>query len=169
MMLVFPLSILAFTGDITNDPTQLVDKYLSLDSRGARLDVHSFEVLTPYIAWKEEPAWGQVVVISKYEVVEDVTQWDIINSMEAFIPVTFDVVGTMYWETATFLPESYTEVRRFHVKAIENQWRIAAPQLPPHVGKKRLIDFVRLEQFQEADAARKASLQKLEEQLGQVH
>ena len=168
-MLVLPSSTIAFTGDITNDPSKLVQKYLSLDSRGARLNVHSFEVLTPYIAWKEEPAWGQVVVISKYEVMEDVTQWEIINSMEAFIPVTFHVVGTMYWEAANFLPETYKEVRRFHVKAIDNQWRIAAPQLPPHVGKKRLIDYVRLERFQETDEARKASLQELEEQLGQVH
>ena len=169
LILVFPLSTVAFTGDITNDPSKLVEKYLSLDSRGARLDAQSFEVLTPYTAWKEEPVWGRVVVISKYEVIGDVTQWQIISSMEAFIPVTFQVVGIMYWETATFLPESYVELRHFQVKAVDNQWRIVAPQLPPHVGRRRLLDFVRLGRLQEADESRKVALQALEEQLGQVH
>lgn len=168
-MVVSPLSTLALTGNITNDPSKLVEKYLSLDSRGARLEAQSSEVLTPYTAWNEEPAWGQIVVISEYHVIEDVTQWQILNSMEAFIPVTFQVVGTLYRETATFLPESYKEVRHFHIKAIDNQWRIVAPQLAPHVGRKRLRDYVRLERLQEGDESRKMALQKLEEQLGEVH
>ena len=165
VMVVSPIPTIAFTADITNDPSKLVEKYLSLDSRGARLDAQSFEVLAPYTSWKEEPVWGRVIVISKYEVIEDVTQWQIISNMEAFIPVMFQVVGTMYWETATFLPESYTELRHIHVKAVHDQWRIVAPQLPPHVGRKRLLDYVRLVRLEEAEESRKIVLQSLEKQL----
>jgi len=167
-MLVSPQSTSALTGDITHDPSKIVERYLSLDSRGARLNARSFEVLQPYIAWKEEPTWGWVVVISKYEVIDDVTQWKIINKLEALIPVTYQVVGTMYWETATFSPESYNETRQFHIKEIQNQWKIVAPQIPPHVGRNRLLDYVRLEGLNEVSEVKKAALRRLEEHLGKV-
>jgi hypothetical protein len=168
IMLVSPPWTLALTGDITHDPSKIVKKYLSLDSRGARLDAHSFEVLRPYISWKEEPAWGSVVVISKFEVVEDVTQWKIIGKLEAFIPVTYQVVGYMNWETASFYPESHSETQQFHIKEFQNRWKIVAPQIRPHVGRNRLIDYVRLERLNEQSERKKAALRRLEEQLAKV-
>ena len=166
--LCFPIDLLAFTGEIDGDPSQVVDKYLSLDKRGARLAAHSQEVLTPYVSWIEEPAWGRIVVISKYHVIEDVTQWEILTDTEMLIPVTFDVIGVMYWETATFLPQSQVALEYFHVKAIHERWRIVAPQLPPHVGQKRLIDFIRLTQLEESLEPKKMMLQHLREQLEQT-
>jgi hypothetical protein len=167
-VLVSPHSTSALTGDITHDPSKIVERYLSLDSRGARLNARSFEVLRPYITWKEEPAWGSVVVISKYEVSEDVTQWKIINKLEALIPVTYRVVGYMNWETASFYAESFDETKQFHIKEIQNQWKIIAPQIRPHVGRNRLLDYVRLERLNEVSEVKKAALRRLEEQLGKV-
>ncbi len=164
----FPVEVLAFSGDIKNDPSQVVEKYVSLDKRGARLQVNSQEVLAPFVIWTEEPVWGRVVVISEYRVIEDVTQWEILTSTEALIPVTFHVLGTMYWETATFLPEAQIYLEYFHIKAIHERWRIIAPQLPPHVGRKRLLDFIRLEELHESEEARKTSLQHLREQIAKA-
>ena len=65
---------LAFNGHITQDPTKLLDKYLSLDKKGARLEAYSTEVLKPFVAWREEPVWGQVVIIAEYHIIEDVSQ-----------------------------------------------------------------------------------------------
>ena len=166
--LVYLCESFALTGDITNDPAQLVHKYLSLDKRGARLEAYSFKVLTPYITWEEEPAWGRIVVISDYEVIDDVTRWEIINSMETLIPVTFEIVGTMHWETATFWPESRMELEHFHVKANDDRWQITGPQLPPHVGTSRLLDYVRLAQLGEVNETRKATLQRLQQELEKV-
>jgi hypothetical protein len=168
MMLLAPQSTSALTGDITQDPSKIVEKYVSLDSRGARLEARSFEVLRPYINWNEEPAWGSIVVISDYQVIEDVTQWNIINKLETFIPVTYQVVGYMNWVTASFYPESTKETQQFHIKEFENQWRIVAPLIRPHVGKNRLLDYVRLERLNEESEERKAILRRLEEQLGKV-
>ena len=168
MILVFPQSTSALMGDITNDPSRIVEKYLSLDSRGARLNARSFEVLRPYINWKDEPAWGSVVVISKYEVIEDVTQWKIINKLEALIPVTYQIVGYMNWETASFYAESHNETKQFHIKEIQNQWKIIAPLIRPHVGRNRLMDFVRMERLNEVSEVKKAALRRLEKQLGKV-
>ncbi|GJL54238.1 MAG: hypothetical protein NPIRA02_13700 [Nitrospirales bacterium] len=158
----------AFSGDIKNDPSRFLEKYLSLDKRGARLEVDSQEVLAPFVSWTEEPAWGRVVVISEFQVIEDVGQWEILSSTEMLIPVTFEVVGTMYWETATFLPEPQKYLEYYHVKAIHERWRIVGPQLPPHVGKKRLVNFIRLAQLQEPDDMRKKKFQQLREQLTQA-
>lgn len=163
-----PNLLWAFTGDITKDPSELVRKYLSLDKRGARLEAQSVSVTAPYVAWEEEPVWGRVVVIRGYEVITDPTQWQIVNSMEVFIPVTFDVVGTMHWGTATFSLEPSTELIYFHIKALQNQWKIIAPQLPPHVGQKRLRDYVRHAWLQESESSRKRVLKVLEEQLRQA-
>ena len=100
-----PVSVLSLTNDLTNDPAKVVDKYLSLDKRGVRLAAHSYESIKPYVAWEqEEPVWKRFVVIRDYAVSDDVTQWDVVSSTEAFIPVTFQVLGVVHVETATFVP-----------------------------------------------------------------
>ena len=91
---VVPLPVLSLTNDLTNDPAKVIDKYLSLDKRGVRLAAHSYESIKPYVAWEqEEPVWKRFVVIRDYAVSDDVTQWDVVSSTEAFIPVTFPGVG----------------------------------------------------------------------------
>src|SRR5207247_10396796 len=85
----------AQTGALKKDPVEVVTKYLSLDRHGARLEAMSVEVLKPYINWKEEPAWGHVVVITDFEVLDDIAQWQIIDMLEVVIPVKFRVRGSM--------------------------------------------------------------------------
>ncbi len=159
---------LAQPGAINHSPAEVVKKYLSLDARGARLDSLSFDALAPYIGWKEEPAWGHVVVIESYTVPERVRQWEIVNMLEVVIPVEFRVLGAVYLETASFLPEVTTEQVRVRVRAVNNRWRIVEPILPPHVGHKRMLNFVREAILQESDAGRRAKLMALRDDLRQV-
>lgn len=160
---IFPAQ--AFISHITEDPTKLLNKYLSLDKKGVRLEAASWQVVQPYVTWVEEPAWGHVVVISAFHIVDDVSQWDIIGTMEARIPVTFDVLGTMHWESVTFVPDPHQESHFFHIKTVYDRWQIAAPQLPPHVGRRRLLDFVRWTELQEPEAVKKALFASLHKQL----
>jgi hypothetical protein len=155
----------AFNRNIKEDPVKLLDKYLSLDKKGARLEAGSWQVVAPYVDWKEEVAWGHVVVISQFHIVDDVTQWEIVSGLEAKIPVVFDVVGTMHWESVTFVPDPHQESYLFHIKAVYDRWQIIHPQLPPHVGRQRLMDFVRWTELGEADASRKALFAILHKQL----
>lgn len=161
LLLLLPGDGLAQTGATNQDPVKMVTKYLSLDRHGARLEAMSFETLKPYISWKEEPAWEHVVVISDFEVVDDIAQWEIINVLDVVIPVKFRVLGSMSWETAGFLPGAKVEEFRFHVKGLVGRWRIVEPILPPHVGQKRLIGFVRQAILQEKDPSRQAKLGEL--------
>jgi hypothetical protein len=155
----------AQTGSIAHDPTDMVDKYLELDVKGVRLDAISQEALAPYITWKDEPIWGRAVVITSYEVINDFKQWTVVNQSEAIIPVEYRVLGSVYWEKASFLPEPRVERIGFRVKIVGDRWRIAEPILPPHIGQKRMINYVRQALLDEKDQAKAATLETLLDDL----
>ncbi len=159
--LSLPSPVLGLTTDLTNDPAKTVKKYLSLDKRGARLHASTSEALQPYIAWPHEPAWGHIVIIDQIQVQDDIRLWDVVSAVEAVIPVTFRILGAMQWETATFLSKPRTETMPFRVRAIDNHWKIVEPMLPPHVGKNRLMDHIRLAWLKETDTGRKERLDNL--------
>ena len=155
----------AQTGSIVHDPTEMVDKYLELDIKGARLDAISQEALAPYVTWMDEPVWGRTVVISKYEVINEFRQWTIIDQTEVIIPVEYKILGAVYWERAAFLPEPKTERIGFRVKIVGDRWRIAEPMLPPHIGQKRMINYVLQAILDEKDQAKTAALETLLDDL----
>lgn len=164
-LFLVPVPVLALTGDMKKDPTQMVKQYLMLDQNGARLDALSFETMKPYINWKDEPAWGHAVVISGYTMATEAKQWEVISDIEVVIPVTFRVLGLVYWETASFLPESGEIEVKFRIKGIKDRWRIVDPMLPPHVGQKRMINYVRQAMLDEKDSQRLATLTTLRDDL----
>ncbi|HXV69167.1 MAG TPA: hypothetical protein VD738_09610 [Nitrospira sp.] len=165
-VLVVPASAgLEPSGSLKRSPTEIVKNYVRLDMKGARLDATSFDALRPYIDWTEEPAWNSVVVIQDVEVADDYRKWDIINNLEVIIPVTFHVRGFVQYDTAVFVPEEKTEEVRFHVKEVGNIWRIVAPMIPPHVGLKRMVNFVREAEFREQDVSQRAVLAALADSL----
>lgn len=164
-LLVTSSNGLAQTGSIVHDPTEMVDKYLELDIKGVRLDAISQEALAPYIAWKDEPIWGRTVVITSYEVINDFKQWTVVSQSEAVIPVEYKVLGSLYWEKASFLPEPQVERIGFRVKIVGDRWRIMEPILPPHIGQKRMINYVRQALLDEKDQAKAATLETLLDDL----
>lgn len=155
----------AQSGSLDQPPTEIIKRYVLLDQKGARLDAMSFDVVAPYIDWKEEPAWGRVVVITETDVPEDYRKWEVINKLEVVIPVTYRVQGAVYLETAAFVPEEKTEEVRFHVKAVRNKWRIVDPVIPPHIGLKRMLNFVREAEIHEQDATKRSALASLGDSL----
>jgi len=165
LVLVIGVPVLGMRSDLTNNPADMLEKYLSLDKKGARLEAGGFEVLKPYIHWSEEPAWGQVIIIKRFEVKHDTNEWEILNSLEARIPVTFDIVGAMLWESATFILEPRQETLYFRIQGIENRWRIMEPMVLPHVGRKRAINFVRDALLGEKDEVRMDRLRILQQSL----
>ena len=160
-LLVLSTDGLAQTGSIVHDQSELVKKYADLDIRGVRLDAISQEALAPYITWKDEPVWGHAVMVTRYEVINDFKQWTVVSLSEVVIPVEYTVLGSLYWETASFIPEPRVERVGFRIKIVGDRWRIAEPILPPHVGQKRLINYVRQAILDEKDQAKAAALETL--------
>ena len=153
------------SGSMRRSPAEVVKRYVLLDQKGARLDAPSFDTVIPYIAWREEPVWGRVVVVQETTVPEDYRKWEILNNLEVIIPVTFHVRGAVYLKTATFVPEETTEEIRFHVKVVGNFWRIVSPVIPPHVGLKRMVNFAREAEAHEPDEGQRIVLATLIDSL----
>src|SRR5579884_1966806 len=101
--------LFAQTGSLTKDPTKLIRKYLELDMKGARLNSLTFEAQRPYVAWQEEPVWGQIVVVAGYEIADRLDQWRVINNVDVIIPVRFVILGSVYLEQATFHADPHVE------------------------------------------------------------
>ena len=156
---------LAQVRGLDRSPAEIVKKYFALDQKGAKLDSFSYEALNPYTDWQEERAWGRVVVIRGFAVAEHYRQWEVVDRMEVVIPVTFEVIGSVYMETAGFISEPSAEEVRVRVKAVRNRWKIVEPMLPPHVGQKRMINFVREALLKETDTAKRESLTRLLDEL----
>lgn len=156
---------LAQTGSLKHSPSDVVKRYVELDHKGARLDAMSAETVASYTGWNEEPAWGRVVVTRGFTVAEQYRQWEVIDRLEVVIPVTFQVIGSVYLETAGFIQDIETEEVRFRVKAVKNRWKIVEPMLPPHVGQKRMVNFVREAWVKETDTAKRDRLGALQEEL----
>jgi len=153
------------TYGLLRDPVEVVKKYVSLDQRGIRLESISWEAIRPYVNWKEEPSWGHVMVTVGYKIVDDIKQWEVISMMEVLIPVEYQVLGAVYLEAPGFLPEKQVERVKFRVKAVGGRWRIIEPLLPPHVGQKRMINYVRQAMLQELEPSRLATLTALRDEL----
>ena len=163
---LFPVPAVSLTGDLINDPAKVVDKYLSLDKRGVRLTAQTYESVKPYVAWEqEEPVWNRFVVIRDYSISDDVTQWDVVSNTEALIPVTFQVLGVVHVETATFVPEPREERFSIRIRAVDNHWKLVSPVFPPHVGRSRLADFVKDAMLHETNDDRAETLRRLRDDL----
>lgn len=156
---------LAQTNAVSHSPAKVVEKYFALDNKGVRLDAVSFESVAGYVEWKEEPAWGKVIVINGFTVPDDFRQWEIVNRLEVIVPVEFHVLGVMYLDTAGFVPEPGTEQVRVRLKVINARWKIVEPILPPHVGQKRMLNVVRQAMLEETDGTKQASLAALQAEL----
>lgn len=148
-------------GSLKRSPADIVKRYVRLDQKGARLDAMGFDVLAPYIDWKEEPVWDQIVIIQGTEVAEDHRRWEIIDNFDVIIPVTFLVRGSVDLKTATFTPDERTEEVRFRVTAVRNSWRIIEPRIPPHIGVSRMVNFAREAGLHEKDEGRRGALAEL--------
>lgn len=155
----------AQTNSISHSPAKVVEKYFALDNKGVRLDATSFESVASLVDWKEEPVWRKVIVINGFTVPDDFRKWEIVNRLEVLVPVEFHVLGVMYLDSAGFVSEPGTEEVRVRLKVQGARWKIMEPIVPPHVGQKRMISFVRQALLEEKDGTRQASLAALQAEL----
>jgi hypothetical protein len=155
----------AQTGALNKDPARILKKYLELDHKGARLNSMGWESQRPYVGWKEEPVWGQLVVVSGYEVIEDLDQWQVKDNLDVVIPVDYKVLGSLYLEKAVFLSDSHVDRIGFRVKAVNGLWRVVEPMIPPHVGQKRIMNYVKQAIVDETDRSRLDALTALRDDM----
>lgn len=168
LVLLWPGAVregLAQTNAISHSPAEVVQKYVMLDNKGARLDAGSFASLAPYVGWKEEPPWGKIIVINGFSVPDDYRKWEIISALEVVVPVEFKILGAVYLDTAGFVADPSVEEIWVRVKVSNSRWRIVDPMFPPHVGQRRMLNFVRQAMQEETGETRRETLAALQNDL----
>jgi hypothetical protein len=134
-------------------PLSLVEEYVRRDAGGARLreDAWSSGVVT----WEEEPGWDIVSVVRGYGFRPVPAAGD-----TARVEVRYRIAGRVEPKdesTYRFVPADSTEVQVFELVRLPSGWKIAAPQLTPH-----LLPAAAARQYSEVlDSASAAQLARL--------
>ena len=105
------------------------------------------------------------MVVTGYTVIEAIDQWEVKNNLDAVIPVEYNVLGSLYLEKAVFLSEPRIDRIGFRVKAVNGVWRVVEPIIPPHVGHKRVLNYVKQAIIEETDRSRLAALTALRDEM----
>lgn len=109
-------------------PEEIVYKFCTLDSEGARLSSDKYSLVKNLTTWEDEAGWDEYIIIKNFKILSSV-----INEHQAEVKVTYHVLGTKTSEA--FKKETKTEKVTYLLKKINDQWKIESPQLPPHALK----------------------------------
>lgn len=114
-------------------PQNAVRRFCAADAMGARMVAGQWRGVGELVAWPFDPAWDRVVSITGYRI----GATEALDDGQVKVEVDYAVVGET---TATgFEPGAHVERLTFVLdSAGDNDWRIVAPLLPPHVFGHRL-------------------------------
>lgn len=108
-------------------PEAVVRAYLDADFGGAGTDSDTFPNLKQYAVWPDAPGWDTFTIVSGYRTAPLGRP----TSRRAKVRATYAVLGVLEGEEAKETPKEqiidYVLVRR------GGGWKIASPQLEPHV------------------------------------
>lgn len=120
------------------DALKVLQRYLALDRSGARVDDSRYHSAAALTQWQEEPNWDIILVISGSAISRPQSNGDTTS-----IRVSFAVEGVIAADTfypVTALPGELTdrvnpqEIVEFVMSPSTNGWKIASPQIAPHIG-----------------------------------
>lgn len=133
-------------------PVGVLAAYLNEDASGAGWSSETFPNLIRYAVWPEAPGWDTITVIHSFSIGEAK-----INGQKARVPVKYHVLGRM--ENDTFKPAPAVEEVTYELEREQGHWKVAEPQLMPHIAVADVIRISR--QNTEPGAELKASLKAL--------
>lgn len=128
------------------DALKTLNRYLSLDRTGARLDQKRYGDMMVLVTWPEEPGWDSFVVISGSTIgrpqltngkIASRVRYTVEGIMEGD---TFHPIRTLDAEMASRF--AIGQPAEFVLTRDSGGWKIESPQLPPHVGFDATRAFV---------------------------
>lgn len=113
--------------EVDSLPIRLLRQYLGRDAQGERLGGDLW--WDRLVIWQEEPGWDGYAVIAGYHV-EAIHR----DSSTARFRVIYDVVGSIdAANQVRYVRNHRKQTVAFTLVLTDNGWRIAAPQIEPHV------------------------------------
>jgi len=119
-------------GKNASSPKAVVNRYCSLDFRGARLSSEGFPSMASLYTWEVEPGWDEAVVVKTFLI----KSYEI-EGQRAIVRVQYARLGTFGAES--FDAEKKSEDITFNLIKQKGSWRITSPVIPPHVSPEAAI------------------------------
>jgi hypothetical protein len=124
-------------------PEEIVSRYCSLDSAGARLSSASYEAINPLVTWDIEGGWDCLDVIAGFRIAPPVMDSD----SSATVVVSYDLLGFM--GGSSWHPVGGDSVRD-HRETVSFRllldsrlgWRIDYPMIRPHVSLAATVSHI---------------------------
>ena len=142
-----------------------VREFCRLDFLGGRLSPEGWARMKSLTSWKENPAWRQFRVGSRYEQTGETNGYH-----NARIAMQYQVLGDFELGVG-FTPAPASQSIDFKLKENDDQWRIEStdPELfIPHVSKTRAIQWLTEKQKTVTDPGEKISIESALKQLRPV-
>ncbi len=129
-------SVDASAAKYPSTPEAVVRAYLDADFGGAGTSSETFPTLIQYATWPDAPGWDTFTIVSGYRTAPLGRP----TSRRAKVRATYAVLGVLEGEEAKETPKEqiidYVLVRR------GGGWKIASPQLEPHVSTAVAMEIV---------------------------
>jgi len=120
-----------------SSPKAVVDRYCSLDFRGARLSSEGFPSIGSLYTWEVEPGWDEAVVVKRFFIKSYK-----IEGQRAAVRVQYLRLGTLGETFEPFETSKQSEDITFNLIKQKGSWQITSPVIPPHVSPEAAIDNI---------------------------
>jgi len=117
-------------------PERVVRAFCDADFGGAQTASKTWPSLAQYAVWPDAPGWDTFTIVAGYTV-SPLRR----TARSASIRVVYDVLGVLEGDEARETPERPAVIYRLVRRA--GRWKVASPQLDPHVSPKialRILD-----------------------------
>jgi hypothetical protein len=147
-ILLLLLTTCSFAADYPGSPAAVVAAYIEADGEGKALSSDTSSQVLQYTTWPEAPGWDSMAVIKSYDIGEVGR-----TGNEANVQITYTVVGQL--EGFNYTAKPAKEAVDFELVKTKGKWKIASPQLPPHLTVAGAATFLKAS-GREGEAALKA-------------
>lgn len=151
------------TGAPKPEPAQnAVREFCRLDFLGGRLSPEGWARMKPLTNWKDNPAWREFRIVSRYEQTGESDGYH-----SARIMVRYQMLGKFELGIG-YTPIGESENVEIRLKESNDQWRIESTdpeRFDPHVSKTRTIQWLQDKLKSVTDAADKISIETALKQL----
>jgi hypothetical protein len=118
-------------GDYPATPRAVVEAYLAADLGGAQTASETWPSFARYAVWPDAPGWDTFTIVAGYTVSA---------AGPARVKVVYHVLGVLEGEQARAERREQTVVYRLVRR--RGAWKVAAPQLEPHVSPEVALGIV---------------------------
>lgn len=124
-------------------PAEIISRYCSLDSTGARLGSASYEAVSPLVTWDNEGGWDCLDVIAGFRIEPPLMDSD----SSASVVVSYDLLGFLGGSTwhgvVADSVRSHRETVSFRLLHDSRLgWRIDHPMIRPHVSLSATVSHI---------------------------